>query len=218
MKSMTVVAYQQMRQNIIDNQWPPGTQATEQELASLLGMSRTPVREALIRLEQEGLLSVIPRHGMRVLPITPADMEEIYIVISSLEATAAELVAARHLEEAELAGLMASVQEMSDALSQNDLEKWAIADEHFHRQLLDLCGNEMLKNIVFNFWDRAHRARMITLRLRSKPTQSTSEHAELIAALREGNVVLAGKIQKQHRDRARKELLSILHNFKLTNL
>ncbi|WP_416413857.1 GntR family transcriptional regulator [Pantoea sp. App145] len=218
MKSMTVVAYQQMRQNIIDNQWPPGTQATEQELASLLGMSRTPVREALIRLEQEGLLSVIPRHGMRVLPITPADMEEIYIVISSLEATAAELVAARHLEEAELAGLMSSVQEMSDALSQNDLEKWAIADEHFHRQLLNLCGNEMLKNIVLNFWDRAHRARMITLRLRSKPTQSTSEHAELIAALREGNVVQAGKIQKEHRDRARKELLSILHNFKLTNL
>ena len=64
-------AYQAIRARILDNVWPPGYRALEQELAHALGMSRTPVREALIRLAKEGLVEVVPRHGMRVLPVSP---------------------------------------------------------------------------------------------------------------------------------------------------
>src|SRR4051812_8794246 len=80
----TDLVYQRLKQRILDNEYAPGTQVLEQDLASGLGLSRTPVREALIRLQQEGLVEVVPRHGMRVLPLSPRDMREIYTVLTSL--------------------------------------------------------------------------------------------------------------------------------------
>ena len=76
--SLVDAAYQGIRRRILDNVWAPGFQAMEQEVALELGMSRTPVREALIRLAKEGLVEVVPRRGMRVLPVSPTDMREIY--------------------------------------------------------------------------------------------------------------------------------------------
>src|SRR5512141_1326949 len=89
--SLVDIAYQTMRARILDNQWAPGYRALEQELAQELGMSRTPVREALIRLQKEGLVEVVPRHGMRVLPVSAADMRDIYEMLTALEPMAAEL-------------------------------------------------------------------------------------------------------------------------------
>src|ERR1044071_5104736 len=83
--SLKSSVYEALRRRILDNVWPPGHQALEQAIALELGVSRTPVREALIRLEREGLVQVIPRHGMRVLPMSAADMREIYEVLSALE-------------------------------------------------------------------------------------------------------------------------------------
>src|SRR5512141_2782708 len=101
-KSLVDVAYATIRQRILDNVWPPGHQAFEQELAADLGMSRTPVREALIRLAKEGLVAVNPRRGMRVLPVSVADMRDIYAVLTALESLAAELVVQRQRSAAEL--------------------------------------------------------------------------------------------------------------------
>ena len=92
--SLVDEAYHGIRRRILDNQWAPGFQAMEQEVALQLGMSRTPVREALIRLGKEGLVEVIPRRGMRVLPVSPNDMREIYEILTALECMAAELLAA----------------------------------------------------------------------------------------------------------------------------
>ena len=71
---MATIAYQTLRRNILEYLWPPGFQATEHEVASLLGMSRTPVREALMGLQEAGLVWVVARHGLRVLPISRMDM------------------------------------------------------------------------------------------------------------------------------------------------
>ena len=75
--SLVDSAYQQIRQRILDNVWPPGHRALEQEMALALGMSRTPVREAIMRLRNEGLVEVIPRHGLRVLPVSPTGARSI---------------------------------------------------------------------------------------------------------------------------------------------
>ena len=88
-------AYGAIKRQILDNEMPAGFQALEHELAARLGMSRTPVREALIRLEREGLIEIVPRKGMRVVPISTEDMREIYEVITALEARAAERLAER---------------------------------------------------------------------------------------------------------------------------
>ena len=217
-ETMPEAAYKAIRANILDNQWAPGFYATEQEVADQLSMSRTPVREALMRLQQEGLVEVVPRHGMHVLPVSPADMKEIYEVLTSLESTAAELTAARHLDRDELKPLEEASAAMDAALKRDDLDAWAKADEAFHKLLLDLCGNQLLKQMVLRTWDRAHRARMVTLRLRPKPVNSTREHRALVKAIRQGDPAAAREVQRAHRERAGTELLDLLQRLGLQRL
>jgi DNA-binding GntR family transcriptional regulator len=211
-------AYQEIRTRILDNVWPPGHQALEQALAIELGMSRTPVREALIRLQNEGLIEVVPRHGMRVLPVSPSDMAEIYAVLSSLESTAAELAARRGLGAREVKPLETASRDMETALAAGDLDAWAAADERFHMFLVELSGNRLLAETVTNFWDRAHRARMFTLRMRPTPEHSTREHRAVVKAIRAGDATTARELHRAHRERGARELTEILQRFRIGNL
>lgn len=216
--SMVEQAYRLMRQRILDNVWPPGYRALEQVIAETLGMSRTPVREALIRLQREGLVEVVPRHGMHVLPVSPTDMREIYQILMALECLASELVAASRPSDEDLAPLIAATQAMDDALAQDDLDAWAQADERFHTHLVELAGNRQLTNTVNNYWDRAHRARLFSLRLRPKPVNSTREHRELLQKLRVGDAAGASTVNRAHRERAAAELLAIFERYRLAQM
>ena len=216
--SMVDAAYEQIRRRILDNVWPPGHRALEQEVALALGMSRTPVHEALGRLHNEGLVEVIPRHGMRVLPVSPTDMREIYDILTALECMAAELLARRKPSDAQLKPLVDATKAMTKALKADDLEAWAKADESFHAQLLELAGNRQLQATVLNYWDRAHRARLFTLRLRPKPVNSTAEHMQMVERLRAGDAEGAARVTRAHRQRANRELLAIFEHFKLAQM
>lgn len=216
--SLSEQAYREIRARIVANVWPPGHQALEQAIALELGMSRTPVREALIRLQKEGLVEVVPRHGMRVLPVSANDMREIYEILTALESMAAELTAQRKPSRAELAPLEQASRDMEEALKRDDLDGWADADSRFHRHLLDLCGNRMLAEAVMRYWDRSHRARMITLRMRPPPVRSTREHREIVARIREGDAAGAHALYREHRQRASRELLGVLERFGLHQL
>ena len=216
--SLVDSAYEQIRRRILDNAWPPGHRALEQEVALALGMSRTPVREALARLRNEGLVEIIPRHGMRVLPVSATDMQEIYQILTALECMAAELLAARKPGAKELEPLVVATKAMDKALKADDLEAWAGADEQFHRHLVDLAGNRQLQATALNYWDRAHRARMFSLRLRPKPVNSTQEHMQMVERLRAGDAEGAARVTRAHRERARHELVAIFERFKLAQM
>lgn len=211
-------AYSKLKTQILTNAMPPGYQAHEPDIAKGLGMSRTPVREALIRLEAEGLVELIPRRGARILPVVAADMEEIYEILSTLEPMAAAKLAERQPTDAELEALDAAVLDMEDALEQDDLERWAAADDRFHRELLRLNGNKRLENIASALYDQAHRARMVTLRLRDKPMQSTAEHRVILNCLRAGDAARVHNVFSEHRERASRELTEILHSYRLPPL
>ena len=213
--SMVDAAYEQLRRRILDNDWPPGHRALEHEVATELGMSRTPVREALMRLQNEGLVEVIPRHGVRVLPVSGNDMQEIYQILTALECMAAELLAARKPSAKELEPLVDATKAMDKALRADDLDAWAAADERFHAHLIELAGNRQLQATVLNYWDRAHRARMFTLRLRPKPVNSTKEHMQMVDRLRAGDTEGAASVTRAHRERARHELVAIFERFRL---
>jgi len=195
---------------ILQADLPPGFQALESELALRLGMSRTPVHEALIRLEAEGLLEVIARKGARILPIHASDMAEIYAILTTLEPQAAAEIAARKPSAEMLAPLDLETSKMENALVQNDLDAWAQADDRFHRKLLSLQANSRLTQFVTSLYDQAHRARMITLRLRALPVKSTQEHREILHHMACGDTRATRKVFKEHRNRAAKELLEIL--------
>lgn len=211
-------AYVQLKNEIRSNRMPPGFQAPEPEIALRLGMSRTPVREALIRLEAEGLVELIPRRGARVLPIRVEDMREIYQILTALEPEAAAHLAARGASAEELAPLEQANAEMERALEEGDLDSWAEADDRFHGSLLDLHGNRRLSAIVGSLNDQAHRARVFTLRLRDKPVRSTEEHAVILTHIREGRAEEARKAFADHRKRTVAEILALLEKLRLQQL
>ncbi|MCG8595221.1 MAG: GntR family transcriptional regulator [Kiloniellales bacterium] len=211
-------AYREIKSRIMGNRYPPSLQVLEQDLALQLGMSRTPVREALIRLEKEGLVEILPRRGMRVVPIAPEDMRDIYEVLTCLEARAAERLAERRPPKAELVPLIAAVELMETSLDQDDLDTWAQADEDFHRLLLELCGNRRLATMAMTVFDLVHRARMVTLRMRPLPKKSSRDHRALIEAILAGESRRAYELHYQHRHQAMRLLTEILKRYNLQEL
>lgn len=211
-------AYERLKQDIRQNVLPPGYQDTEPEYAARLGMSRTPVREALIRLEADGLVQLIPRRGARVLPVNLEDMEDIYEILTALEPAAAAKLARTRPSADALAPLRQAYLAMETALDSNDLDAWADADDLFHRRLLELHGNKRLLDFVATLFDQAHRARIITLHMRDKPVKSTQEHKDILEALEAGQAQRVEEIFREHRERARRELLSLLRKFRLSQL
>lgn len=211
------IVYLKIKQRILDNVYAPGTQVLEQTLADELGVSRTPIRQALVNLVREGLVEVVPRHGMRVLPLSIDDIREIYQVLASLEPMAVEILAARRPKQ-DVATLVEACAEMEAALARDDLADWAKADEKFHLGLVQLCGNRRLAEMVMTVWDQSHRARMFTLKLRPKPVASTREHRAVLAAILKGDAARARELHQAHREHHGKALIALIEKFGLTQL
>lgn len=218
--SLVEGAYEALKAAIRNNVFAPGYQGSEQEIALQLGMSRTPVHEAIIRLQEEGLVRVLPRRGVVVCALSPEDMREIYEVIVALETAAAALIAempadARAPIAVELDAVNAA---MEAALARDDLVAWAEADGRFHQLLVVRSGNARLARLFGTIMDQSHRARMLTLRLRPRPTVSVEEHRGIVAAIRHGAADEAHARAKAHRLRARQQLLPLLASLGMRHL
>jgi transcriptional regulator, GntR family len=211
-------AYRQLKQSILSNKFPPGYQALEPELARTLGVSRTPVREALIRLEAEKLIELIPRRGMRVLPLVPVDIIEISQVLTALEGTSVELLAKQDLGRDALQPMTDAVAEMVDALRIDDIGIWSEAEEKFQRLLATLAGNHRLAVLVETVRAQAYRARKITLKLRPKPYSTTDAYGEILEAVAVGDWQLAKERHFKLRLEITEILREILDRYQLPHL
>ena len=207
-----------LRQMIVSNELPAGSTHLETELAEQLQMSRTPVREACLVLEAQGLLEVRPRKGIRVNALSPDDMREIYEVLTELEALSAERAAARKLPETALCKLAEAIETMETALRAGDRKRWAAADEAFHTELVRLGGNRRIEGVVANYNDQVRRARAITLYMRPLPTSSNEDHRKLYEAIRKGDANAARRLHRKHRIRARELLVDLLSQSGLVNI
>jgi DNA-binding GntR family transcriptional regulator len=216
--SNTVVAIHQLRGLIFSGQLGAGTDHLESELAERLGMSRTPVREALLRLEAQGLLEVRPRKGVRITPLSPRDMEEVYDVLTELESLAAANAAARRLQDSDLAEMDQAIIDMDVALAQDKREDWAAADDIFHSELVRLGGNNRVRMISEMMADQVRRAKLVTLYMRPAPTRSNDDHRQVIDAIRTGDVERARKVHRQHRIAAKTTLIGLLERHHLSSL
>ncbi|TVO77886.1 MAG: GntR family transcriptional regulator [Sedimenticola selenatireducens] len=211
-------AYSELKRRILENEISMGNQYMEQEVAELLNMSRTPVREALIKLANEGLVEIRPRHGMRIKPVSLKDMAEICEVLTSLESTAAALTAKRNLSETDIERMKQAVVDMDKALDKDDLDAWAKADERFHKLLVSLSGNERLAALVDTYYDQSHRFRMLTLRLRPKPVNSNKDHRETLEAIIRGDADAARQTHRKHREQSGKMMVELLKGHGLNQL
>ena len=203
-------SYHELRFRILEGRLPPGTTLLETEVASLLSLSRTPVREALIRLEEEGLVEVRPRHGITVKALSLEEIEQIYQVFSTLEVKAAQLTARRGISDEDHERLDAILTQMERATKRVDIAQWSELDDLFHSELVALCGNPRLTGMLRQLWDMQYRARKAIEKLRPLPVQSDAEHREILAAIRAGDEAEATRLHQRHRDRADTLLVSLL--------
>lgn len=203
---------------IFSGDLPAGSDHLESELAEQLGLSRTPVREAALTLEAQGLLELRPRKGVRIGSVSPSDMREIYDVLTELEALAARRAAERGLHDAELARLAQSIDDMEDALGEKDLEAWADADESFHSELVALGGNSRVRTIVDMMSDQVRRARSVTLFMRPLPVASNEDHRRVYEAIRTGAAEDAAQIHREHRRNSKEMIVGLLEKHRLNRV
>jgi DNA-binding GntR family transcriptional regulator len=199
-----------IRNMILRNELVAGKNYLETELAEMLRMSRTPVREACIALAASGLVEVQPRHGIRILEVSASDMAEIYDILTELESLAAFSIASRGCTPEELERLESLLRAMDEALEKGDRKAWAQADVSFHAALVEMSANRRLQQVVTMFSDQAHRARLATLDRRPLPYASNADHRALVEAITRGAAEEAWNLHRNHRIAAKKLLSGIL--------
>jgi len=210
--SATHAAMQKIRQLIFSGDLVADSNHLETELAARLGMSRTPVREATLILQTQGLLEVQPRKGIKISAISVQDMAEIYELLIELECLAAKRAAEAGFASKELRTMRNTIKEMDSALAEKNREAWAMADEAFHCELLRLGGNKHIENIVTMVNDKIRRARSITLNLRPLPTKSNKDHRKLCKAILRGDAAMAVDVHRRHREVACEILIDVLNS------
>ncbi|WP_112321490.1 GntR family transcriptional regulator [Oceanibium sediminis] len=203
-------AYAELKARVMDNRLRAGQSYLEQSLAEELGVSRTPLREAALRLEAEGFVTIRPRLGILVRPISAEDMADVYDILTALEPFAARMLAERALSAEELEQLIAPVEQMDACLARGDLAAWAVADRAFHAALIGLAGNPRLDRIIATLWDQVHRARMATLSARRDLAASNLDHRRLVAHIANGEADAAEALHRRHRRAAGKALVRLL--------
>ena len=206
-------AYDILRERVISAHYPPGSTVPEPELADDLGMSRTPLREALVRLEHDGLIELIPRRGMRVKELSARDISEISELLACLECEAAERLASRKLSAEELGRLDAAIAAMDEALEADDMAKWSQADFQFHRLLIELHTNRHLVEVALGYLEKAHRFRLLAAPFRARPVYSNVNHAAVVEAIRRGDPQSAVDIHRAHKRRWTRELNDLMPKF-----
>lgn len=211
-------AIHELRTRIFSGELAAGSDHLESELADLLDMSRTPVREAVLTLDGQGLLEMRPRKGVRILPLSPDDMAEIYDVLTELESHAAERAASAGHGEEGLSALAKAIDDMDAAITASDLDAWAEADDRFHSELVRLGGNTRIQGIVAMMSDQVKRARTTTLFMRPLPTKSNEDHREVYQAIRDGDAIRARDVHKRHRQDAKAILVDLLNKHRLRYL
>lgn len=211
-------AYETLKHRVMNNELPAGANYFEPELAELLGVNRMVAHEAAALLARDGLVELRPRRGLRVVPITRDDLNEIYDILTELEGLAAERAGERGLQPEERAVMTAALEEMDRAMAAEDRVAWALGDERFHKGLARFSGSARLAQAIERHWDQAHRARMSTLHLRPAPPRSAAEHTELLAALDDRDPARAKAVHRAHRRRSRAMLLEVLRKHRLAQL
>ena len=171
--------YDRVRNAILDGELPPGAVMSQVGLADELGISRTPLREALRMLQSEGLIESEPNRRVRVAPMTPEDLEQLCIMRITLEAEALRLSIPRMTPE-DLAGLEGYMAEMAHYAEAEDYKRWVVPHQAFHRALTAQAG-ERINMLLGQLFDHAERYRRLHIG-HGPSAWATAGHREILEA------------------------------------
>lgn len=189
--------FNKLREDILTGNYAEKEELREAVISKELGVSRTPVREALRQLELEGLVHIIPNKGAYVNGITAKDIYDIYVIRSYLEGLCAKW-ACEHISKEQLEELEEIVY-----LSAFHIEKkhWAQIfelDNRFHLLLYEACGSKILEHILSDYHHYVERVRKNTLSSRERAAKASEEHRAILEAVRQKDSVLAEKLANEH--------------------
>ena len=193
------VVFYTLRQAILKGEMEPGERLMEIQLAKKLGVSRTPIREAIRKLELEGLVIMIPRRGAEVAGITEKALRDVLEVRRSLEELAIELAVAR-MKEDDIKALEAARIEFREALNTNDMIRIAQADEKFHDVIYAGTYNDKLVQLLNNLRDQIYRYRLEYIKDVGKRQLSLIEHENILNAVKTRNLELGRRAMREHID------------------
>ncbi|MCF8565037.1 GntR family transcriptional regulator [Alicyclobacillus tolerans] len=210
--SATDKAYAAIRTAIANHEFRPGYPLLETEIAERLGMSRTPVREAIHRLKAEGIVETVRRKGIFVKTLSKEEVCQTYEIAEGLEGMVSYLVASE-AQDANLDDLETSIVAMEQALSENSIDKWVMADESYHAALYALCKNTYLIEDLTRLNEKLRYSRLYLVAGSSGDrTQSTQEHQATYQAIKAGNPDLARSLTQKHWARVRSEISALYAN------
>lgn len=191
------VVFMTLRQAILKGDMEPGERLMEITLANKLGVSRTPIREAIRKLELEGLVNMVPRKGAVVASISEKDMRDVLEVRITLEELAVKL-AIQNMEEADIDQLKKAAKNFENAVISRDIVDIVEADVVFHDVIYNRTNNNRLIQIINNLREQMYRYRLEYIKDARTHSILISEHQDIIAALEKKNVEEAKTAVRQH--------------------
>ena len=196
-ESKQMMAYYQIREDILNNTFPEGTVMVERKLCDIYHVSRSPIRNALQQLYHEGLLSFVPGKGMVVASFTTEDILEVYDLIELLQVyTVHACIAKNPVATAE--ALKLALANMKETMAEGDIYQCTRWDQNFHQLLIEHAGNSRLKTIYQQLGYQQMRFMTTILDDSTLATRSLSEHQTILSAIEEKNPQAAEAAIREH--------------------
>ena len=199
--------YRILKARIIKGDLTQGGKLFEAKIAEQLGVSRTPIREAIKGLAAEGLVKMTPNQGVVVIDVSIEDIEEVLQIRRVLEGLAASIAAGK-INQEETSKLEGIIKKMSTSIYKNNMVAYSNLNVEFHNLLLNICGNKRLMKICVNLSDSEHRLKIRSLRNNpGRLKYSLKEHQEIFEALKRKDADQAEKLSRIHIDNVLKNIL-----------
>jgi len=205
-KSLGEHVFESLKHSIVTGKISSGEWLVESHVAETLGISRTPVREAIHKLEREGLIERQPRGGFTVLGLTRNDIEETFGIRCVLEGYAARLAAVKHNEE-ELEALEKKIEEFQNALDRKKMNLLPAINTEFHDLLYSLGKSPKLISIINGLRDQIYRFRKMNLKEEKFAATSNQDHIQMLQSIRKRNAQDAERLAREHILRGREIVL-----------
>lgn len=209
-KPLREVVAETLREAIASGILRAGERLMEIQLAEELGVSRTPVREAIRKLELEGFVVMMPRRGTYVADLSIKDINEVFEIRTALDVLAAGLAAERITEE-ELEQLERLLVEIAELIEQGDVDKLVESDSQFHDVLYRASRNDRLVGIINNLREQFTRFRSISIKYPGRMQDTVNEHRRLVEAIASRDTDLAQQIAREHMENSEQTLLQDLN-------
>jgi DNA-binding GntR family transcriptional regulator len=210
-KPLGYYVFENLKKAIVRGDFSPGHRLVESRIAEAMGISRTPVREAIHKLEREGLIKKLPQGGFYVLNLTREEIEETFGIRSVLESYAAHLAALKHHKH-ELVPLEEKIEEFQYSLNRGETEALLKINTEFHSLLYAMSRSPKLIKMINDLQDQIYRFRRIILKIEMMAKTSNDDHRQMLSAMKRRDADRVETLVRQHILRGQKIVLRELEN------